>query len=51
MTNTAITDPEILESRFPIRLIKLAKKEFRGGGRWNGGDGIVREFCSMKKSN
>ncbi|MAL86082.1 MAG: 5-oxoprolinase [Opitutae bacterium] len=51
MTNTAITDPEILESRFPIRLIKFSiRRNSGGGGRWNGGDGIVREFLFDEKS-
>lgn len=45
MTNTAITDPEILESRFPVRLLGLRKRTDSGGkGSWNGGDGIEREY-------
>lgn len=45
MTNTRISDPEILEWRFPIRLIRFAIRRGSGGkGKWNGGDGIVREF-------
>ena len=45
MTNTAITDPEIVELRYPVRLRQFAIRHGSGGkGRWNGGDGIVREF-------
>lgn len=44
MTNTAITDPEILEQRYPVRLHRFALRRGSGGrGRWHGGDGIVRE--------
>ena len=43
MTNTAITDPEILESRFPVRLTGFRKRTGSGGkGSWNGGEGIER---------
>jgi 5-oxoprolinase (ATP-hydrolysing) len=45
MTNTAITDPEILEHRFPVRLRRFALRSGSGGrGRLNGGDGLVREY-------
>jgi 5-oxoprolinase (ATP-hydrolysing) len=45
MTNTAITDPEILEQRYPVRLRQFAIRRHSGGeGRWRGGDGVVREF-------
>jgi 5-oxoprolinase (ATP-hydrolysing) len=45
MTNTAITDPEILEQRYPVRLHQFALRRGSGGrGRWQGGDGIVREI-------
>ncbi|GHB96548.1 hydantoinase B/oxoprolinase family protein [Cerasicoccus arenae] len=44
MTNTAITDPEILERRYPLRLWRFALRVGSGGcGRWRGGDGLVRE--------
>jgi 5-oxoprolinase (ATP-hydrolysing) len=44
MTNTAITDPEILEQRYPVRLHRFSLRPGSGGeGRWRGGDGIVRE--------
>ncbi len=45
MTNTAITDPEILEQRYPVRLRQFAIRRDSGGeGRWKGGNGVVREF-------
>ena len=45
MTNTAITDPEILEQRYPVRLRRFEIRRGSGGeGRWRGGDGVVREF-------
>jgi len=45
MTNTAITDPEVLEYRYPIRLNQFALRKGSGGsGRWKGGEGIIREF-------
>lgn len=43
MTNTRITDPEILEARFPVRLRRFALRSGSGGaGRRAGGDGLVR---------
>ena len=43
MTNSRITDPEILEDRFPVRLERFAIRRGSGGaGRWPGGDGVVR---------
>jgi len=45
MTNTRITDPEVLEHRYPVRLHRFALREGSGGaGRWRGGDGLVREI-------
>ncbi len=45
MTNTRITDPEVLESRFPVRLCEFSLRRGSGGaGRWRGGDGLVREL-------
>lgn len=43
MTNTRITDPEILEWRYPVRLERFEIREGSGGaGRFRGGDGIRR---------
>jgi 5-oxoprolinase (ATP-hydrolysing) len=45
MTNTAITDPEIIEQRYPVRLRQFAIRHGSGGaGQWRGGDGVAREF-------
>jgi 5-oxoprolinase (ATP-hydrolysing) len=45
MTNSRLTDPEILERRFPVRLESLAMREESGGkGRRNGGEGVVRRL-------
>ena len=41
MTNTAITDPEILELRLPVRLERFRLRENSGGaGAWSGGNGV-----------
>ncbi len=49
MTNTAITDPEILEVRYPVRLERFSIRKGSGGsGRWSGGDGIVRELTFLR---
>ena len=43
MTNSRLTDPEILEFRFPVRLESYAVRGDSGGtGRWKGGNGGVR---------
>ena len=44
MTNSRLTDPEILEFRFPVRLESYAIRQGSGGaGRWHGGNGGVRK--------
>jgi 5-oxoprolinase (ATP-hydrolysing) len=48
MTNTRITDPEVLERRYPVRLERFAVRRGSGGaGRWRGGDGVVRELSFL----
>ena len=43
MTNSRLTDPEVLEFRFPVRLESYAIRVGSGGaGKWRGGDGGVR---------
>jgi 5-oxoprolinase (ATP-hydrolysing) len=43
MTNTRITDPEIMEFRYPIKLESFALRRGSGGeGRFYGGDGLIR---------
>ena len=45
MTNTRMTDPEVLESRFPVRLDEFSIRADSGGaGEFRGGDGIVRKL-------
>jgi len=43
MTNSRLTDPEVLESRFPVLLRRFAFRAGSGGsGRYRGGDGLIR---------
>jgi 5-oxoprolinase (ATP-hydrolysing) len=50
MTNTRITDPEVLEARYPVRLERFEVRAGSGGnGKWRGGDGVIREFCFLEK--
>jgi 5-oxoprolinase (ATP-hydrolysing) len=45
MTNTRLTDPEVLELRYPVVLETFQiRKKSGGDGRWRGGDGIVRQL-------
>ncbi|MEU1918015.1 hydantoinase B/oxoprolinase family protein [Streptomyces massasporeus] len=45
MTNSRLTDPEVLEWRLPVRLEEFAVRRGSGGaGRWHGGDGAVRRI-------
>ncbi|MGQ0708297.1 MAG: hydantoinase B/oxoprolinase family protein [Rhodoferax sp.] len=49
MTNSRLTDPEILEFRFPVRLESYAIRTGSGGaGRWRGGDGGVRRVRFLR---
>ncbi|MCP4836571.1 MAG: 5-oxoprolinase [Phycisphaera sp.] len=49
MTNTRITDPEILEVRYPLRLDRFEIRIDSGGtGRWRGGSGVVRELTATR---
>ncbi len=44
MTNSRLTDPEVLEFRFPVRLESYAIRHGSGGrGQWRGGNGGVRK--------
>jgi 5-oxoprolinase (ATP-hydrolysing) len=44
MTNSRLTDPEILEFRFPVRLESYEIRHASGGaGKWKGGNGGVRK--------
>jgi 5-oxoprolinase (ATP-hydrolysing) len=45
MTNSRLTDPEVLEFRFPVRVDSYAIRPGSGGaGRWRGGDGGIRRI-------
>lgn len=49
MTNTRITDPEIVETRLPIVLHRFEIRTGSGGsGKHRGGDGLIREFEFLK---
>jgi len=49
MTNSRLTDPEILEARFPVRLERFSRRRGSGGtGRWRGGDGVVRQLRALE---
>ncbi len=49
MTNTRITDPEVLEHRYPVRLERFAIRNGSGGGGLNsGGEGAVREMVFLE---
>jgi hypothetical protein len=45
MTNSRLTDPEVLENRYPVLVREFAIREGSGGaGRYRGGDGVVRRI-------
>ncbi len=49
MTNTRITDPEVLEHRYPVRLERFAVRAGSGGAGANpGGDGVIRELTFLE---
>jgi 5-oxoprolinase (ATP-hydrolysing) len=49
MTNSRLTDPEVLEFRFPVRLESYEIRAGSGGaGRWHGGDGGVRRILFLE---
>lgn len=50
MTNTRITDPEIVEHRYPVRVEQFAVRRGSGGeGKYPGGDGVVRELVFLEE--
>jgi 5-oxoprolinase (ATP-hydrolysing) len=52
MTNTRITDPEILEHRYPVRVEEFSIRRNSGGkGKWNGGDGVKRVLTFLEPIN
>ncbi|MDI3487146.1 MAG: hypothetical protein PWQ50_2366, partial [Methanolobus sp.] len=49
MTNSRITDPEVLEWRFPVRLEEFSIRNGSGGdGEYHGGDGVLRKIRFLK---
>ncbi len=45
MTNSRLTDPEVLEWRFPVQVEDFRIRKHSGGlGRWHGGNGVVRKI-------
>ena len=45
MTNTRMTDPEVLETRFPVRVDEFSIRQGSGGkGQFTGGEGIIRKL-------
>jgi len=45
MTNSRLTDPEVLEQRYPVRIERFAFRRGSGGaGCWRGGDGLERRI-------
>ncbi len=44
MTNSRLTDPEVIEVRFPVLVDAFSIRRGSGGeGRWRGGDGVIRK--------
>jgi 5-oxoprolinase (ATP-hydrolysing) len=52
MTNSRLTDPEILEARYPVLLEQFSIREDSGGaGRYHGGDGVIRRIRFREAMN
>ena len=52
MTNTRITDPEILERRYPVLLREFSIRKKSGGlGKFSGGNGLIREVEFLEELN
>jgi 5-oxoprolinase (ATP-hydrolysing) len=52
MTNTRITDPEILERRYPVLLREFSIRPNSGGlGKFHGGNGLTREIEFLEPLN
>ena len=49
MTNTRMTDPEVLEMRYPVRMENFAIRHASGGaGNFHGGDGTERRLLFLE---
>jgi 5-oxoprolinase (ATP-hydrolysing) len=45
MTNSRLTDPEIIEQRYPVQIELFEIRQGSGGkGQWHGGNGLLRKF-------
>jgi 5-oxoprolinase (ATP-hydrolysing) len=52
MTNTRITDPEVIEFRYPVRIVLTSIRMDSGGqGKWQGGNGMTRVYEFMEAVN
>ncbi len=50
MTNTRLTDVEVLEKRYPVRLIRFEiRKDSGGSGRKSGGNGLIRQVLALRR--
>jgi 5-oxoprolinase (ATP-hydrolysing) len=50
MTNTRLTDPEVLEFRYPVVLEDFHVRKGSGGrGKWNAGDGVIRTIRFLER--
>jgi 5-oxoprolinase (ATP-hydrolysing) len=50
MTNSRLTDPEVLENRFPVTLESFSLRKDSGGpGKFHGGDGVIRKLRFNEK--
>ncbi len=49
MTNTRLTDVEVLEKRYPVRLVRFEIRKGSGGrGLHSGGNGLIRQILALK---
>jgi 5-oxoprolinase (ATP-hydrolysing) len=52
MTNTRITDPEVIEFRYPVRIVRTTIRTGSGGnGNYRGGNGMIREYEFLEAVN
>jgi 5-oxoprolinase (ATP-hydrolysing) len=50
MTNTRLTDPEVLEQRYPVRVLEFSIRRGSGGaGQKRGGDGAIRRLEFLRE--